>query len=207
MANSSQSGNILGYASGTQPGLVSTVAQTFAGAKTLDGNAIIKAVASTLVPANYVGEIKTVTNSLYNLSSGAWLAASSGITLSTGSWLVCGSFAFLRNNATIANQEMAIAVVGPTTPATIQSDYAGKYQLRTGCDIQTTGITNSYSVWNQSLPTFFLRSDGTNLYFSDGSTMYAAGQTITFAAYCSAYSLATPQAAGQITAIRLPSGF
>lgn len=58
MGNSANSGNILGYAPGTQPGLVSTVAQTFAGKKTLDGGALIKGDTSgSAIASSYVGEM------------------------------------------------------------------------------------------------------------------------------------------------------
>ena len=204
MTSSAITGNTSGLASATSPGLVGITTQTFAGDKTFDGGAIIKANTGAAIAASYVGEVKAVTGAFYNLSSAAWLASAASLTLNAGNWLVCGSFSFLRNNATVNNFEFAVAIVGVTTPATIGSDYGSKYSLRTGFDIQTTGINNSFSVFNGSLPTFFVKSNGTNLTFADGTTLYSGGQVITFAAYCSAYTVAIPQAAGQITAIRLP---
>jgi hypothetical protein len=154
------------------------------------------------VPTGYVGEVKAVTGAFFNASSNAWTSAATSLTLNAGNWLVSGSMSWIRNAATISSFEIATAIVGVTTPATIQTDFSSKYNLRTGFDIQTA-LSNSFSVFTTSMPSFYLRSDGTNLYFSDGTTMYSGGQVITFAAYCSAFSVATPQFAGQITAIRL----
>lgn len=63
MANSTFTGSVAGYASGTQPGLVSTTAQTFAGKKTLDGGALIKGDTSGVaIAAGYVGEFISSTS-------------------------------------------------------------------------------------------------------------------------------------------------
>lgn len=203
MTSSALTGNTSGLASATSPGLVGITTQTFAGKKTLDGGALIKGDTSgAAIAASYVGEVKAVTGAFFNASSGAWNSNATSLTLNSGNWLVSGSMSWIRNAATIASFEIAAAVVGVTTPATIQTDFSSKYNLRTGFDLQT-GLSNSFSVLTTAIPSFYLRSDGTNLYFSDGTTMYSSGQVITFAHYCSAFSVATPQFAGQITAIRI----
>lgn len=66
MANSSQSGNILGYASGTQPGLVSTVAQTFEGAKTFDGGLVFSASSLSDAQATILGLKQYLHGTTYN---------------------------------------------------------------------------------------------------------------------------------------------
>lgn len=62
MANSSFTGSVAGYASGTQPGLVSTTAQTFAGAKTFNSGVVI---GGNTTSDSGLGTISSVTNSSY----------------------------------------------------------------------------------------------------------------------------------------------
>jgi len=114
MANSSQSGNILGYASGTQPGLVSTVAQTFAGKKTLDGGAAIKGDTSgTAIAAGYVGEkitwSSTPTSYTVTTSFANWPNAN--FTLTAGIWVVYLSVSYVMSCNASSDVAMDVQVV------------------------------------------------------------------------------------------------
>lgn len=66
MGNSASSGNILGYASGTQPGLVSTVAQTFAGAKTFSNGLVFAASSLSDAQATILGLKQYLHGTTYN---------------------------------------------------------------------------------------------------------------------------------------------
>lgn len=128
MANSSQSGNILGYASGTQPGLVSTVAQTFAGDKTLSGlitasggilnTGLTGSNATTAFTAGSgkVGEYKTASpaSNVTPLGSGTatTVTSFSGASILTpGIWLIFGTVGFTKGTV-VGNTELRGLISG-----------------------------------------------------------------------------------------------
>lgn len=110
MGNSASSGNILGYASGTQPGLVSTTAQTFAGKKTLDGGALIAGDTSgNAISSGYVGQFGDGIESTLTsfASTGAWKQVFA-VTLGAGIYDL-QAFAFLDlNGATVTGFALCI---------------------------------------------------------------------------------------------------
>lgn len=119
MGNSSQSGNILGYASGTQPGLVSTVAQTFAGKKTLDGGALIKGDTSgNAIASGYVGEIL-----------GTERAGTNGKTYSFRSTTAAGNGSFSKVISTNVNKGFYLVWLSMSAYTSSSSEVAGYLTL------------------------------------------------------------------------------
>lgn len=170
MGNSASSGNILGYASGTQPGLVSTVAQTFAGDKTLTGlitasggilnTGLTGANATTVTTSgsNKVGELITVTSNSFfqQLSpvSGTWYDVTGvSITIPAGVWCVSlvGTGQILTNS-TVGTVGLRSALrVGTNIVSIVYAgNAAASSNIYGNCSLSfttvTTGVTLKLSI-------------------------------------------------------------
>jgi hypothetical protein len=145
-----------------------------------------------------VGELKQVVRSTnVNLTSGLWTLIDS-ITLSSGLWSVSASSYWLRNGATISIFNVACAVMANGDSA----NYSAKYMYRSANQINT----NAASTWDEmALPvsSFVVRSDGTSMYFGDGSTLLASSQILSLYIYTGSFSSGTPQGRGRLEAIRI----
>lgn len=165
MANSSFTGSVAGYASGTQPGLVSTVAQTFAGKKTLDGGALIKGDTSGVaVPSGYVGDIISgtlISNTAY--SSGTILNIGN-IILNKGLYLInCLSYVLLggttvpqifRRGISTANNTLVAPGFSTGIDNLVGADQAGLFtQIRLISSDSTTLYFNSQVFFTTSSAT------------------------------------------------------
>lgn len=149
------------------------------------------------IASGYVGQIVSNHFGSVNFASAAW-ANFGSITLTSGLWLVFGSVAGDRNGATLSVFNLAYSIManGDT------SAYSTKYNLRTSTQINVTSSV-SWDSFVFSTPSFYVRSDGTNLYFGDGSTLIASSQQLTMYGYIGTFSVATPFAKGKIEAIRI----
>lgn len=149
------------------------------------------------IASGYVGQIVSNHFGSVNFASAAW-ANFGSITLTSGLWLVSGSVAGDRNGATLSVFNLAYSIManGDT------SAYSTKYTLRTSTQINVTSSV-SWDSFVFSTPSFYVRSDGTNLYFGDGSTLIASSQQLTMYGYIGTFSVATPFAKGKIEAIRI----
>ena len=86
-------GNVLGPASSSSAGLVTTAAQTFAGKKTLDGGAAIKGDTSgSAIAASYVGQVYRTSAAGQSISSGGSTINLVTHAVGAGVWLVSGQF-------------------------------------------------------------------------------------------------------------------
>jgi len=145
-----------------------------------------------------VGELKQVVRSTnVNLTSGLWTLIDS-ITLSSGLWSVSASSYWLRNGATISIFNVAGAVMANGDSA----NYSAKYMYRSVNQINT----NAASTWDEmalSVSSFVVRSDGTSMYFGDGSTLLASSQILSLYIYTGSFSSGTPQGRGRLEAIRI----
>jgi hypothetical protein len=107
-------GNVLGPASSSSAGLVTTAAQTFAGKKTLDGGGLIKADSSgTTIPAGYVGyqvRARVASGSAITLTNNTYADVTS-ITLAVGTWDI--SFVCVFTGAVTGTQ--CLSFIGTAT--------------------------------------------------------------------------------------------
>lgn len=166
---------------------------------------IVGDTTGTAVPAGYVGQIVQSTISIStNLTSNSWTTITSA-TLSSGIWLVTGSIKFAKSGAsqTFANIAAAIG----TSNSDISTNYTSKYEFRSAAQISTEGNTvNSntinFSEFGAAIQPFYVRSDGTNLYFGDGTTL-GTTQNLTLAVYCLTFTGGPATAKGKIEAVRI----
>lgn len=154
------------------------------------------------VASGYIGQVvSSSSSSSVNLSSNAWNQITS-ITLSSGIWLVSYSNKYVRNGST-ATTEINIATAFGTSTSEISSNFSTKYQFRCSSQILFNPVVslNEHILNNSGI---YVRSDGSNLYFGDGTTINSGSQTLVLATYSNGYSGAIPTINGySFVAVRI----
>jgi hypothetical protein len=199
MANSSITGNVLGPASSSSAGLVTTAAQTFAGKKTLDGGALIAGDTSgSAIASGYVGQVlnSTVSTATNVGTSNQYFNATS-LTLTAGTWLICAGIQYARNGATISDSSVVIGING-TSGNSFADIVFGLNGFDTGSGTWSTSGSN-YPI---SLPPVLIRYNGTTMTLPNGSTITHTGGVIYLKGWSLGYSAATPTYRCSMTAIR-----
>ena len=156
----------------------------------------------TAVPAGYVGQIiSSQSTSLINLSSNTWIQLSS-LTLNSGLWIISYSSAYNKNGSTYSTDTNIALAVGSSV-ADINANYTTKYRMRTASQLNFNTVVSLTEMCVCS-GQIYIRSDGTNLYFSDGTQLTSSSQNLILAAYTGIYSGNIPNMGGfRFEAIRI----
>lgn len=116
----------------------------------------------------YVGQIIANHFGSVNFAASAWASLGS-ITLTSGLWTVSASVYGDRNASSLSVFNLAYSIMANGDTAA----YSTKYQFRTSTQMNISSGVN-WDSFNFGTPIFYVRSDGTNLYFGDGSTLKLA---------------------------------
>lgn len=156
----------------------------------------------TGVTAPYPGQVLySIQTTSQNNTSGSWVAISGvTITLTSGLWLVSGSGYFRSNNATFSNPQIGFGI--GNTAAQINSEYGTGLVLRARTSFEFSAASST-SQHAHATPSFYVRSDGTNLYFADGATFVSASQVLVLACFGGTFTSGPTVASGHISAVRI----
>lgn len=175
MGNSASSGNILGYASGTQPGLVSTTAQTFGGKKTLDGGALIKGDTSGVaIAASYVGQVFRTSAASQSIASGSGTINLVTHAVGAGIWLVSGQFYGQPN--TSSGSVLFLTDQGSTSTSALTGYSASFITLaKRDSDTYVSAATSTFYFISSGASSLYLNlSRGITSSFSDANYAFTA---------------------------------
>jgi hypothetical protein len=164
----------------------------------ISARAVLGDVSGTAVPAGYIGEVITssVTTATNVGTTGQYFNLTS-ITLTPGTYLINASAKYNRNSATFSSVDLEIGF-----SATTGNSSTG---LVTGVSliekVQDVGLT--FTQTPISMPTVYLRYDGTTATIQNGGTLTPTGGVFYLKGYCGVYSAATPQYYCTVTAVRI----
>ena len=159
---------------------------------------VIGDTTGTAVPAGYIGEVITssVTTATNVGTTGQFFNLTS-ITLTPGTYLINAAAKYNRNAATFSSVDLEIGF-----SATTGNSSTG---LVTGVNliekVQDVGLT--FTQTPISMPTIYLRYDGTTATIQNGGTLTPTGGVFYLKGYCGVYSAATPQYYCTVTAVRI----
>jgi len=143
-----------------------------------------------------IGEIIRASTTNTNVPAAGTWGDGPSITLTAGIWQITLSGGYFRNGATIAANSLVTHGISTTTGASSTGLLNGISQ--TGLVISDVNANWAY------LPpiTLTVRCNGTNIVRLDDNFTYAAGLILYFKMNFAGFSVATPQLAGKIVAVR-----
>lgn len=163
---------------------------------------VLGAQTGAAIPSGYAGQvIHAIQSTNQTMASNAFTEISGlSATLTTGIWMVQGTAYWNRNGAAMSAFEIACALGGSS--ADVNANYGATkfYRIRTAQEIATPSQIIASST---SIRPFYVRSDGTNLYFADGTTFISGSQTIKMVCYTGTWTGGPLQASGVIEAVRI----
>jgi len=150
--------------------------------------------------AGRVGQViaaHTTTNT--NLTNLAFTAVGSITIPSAGIWSISATAWSNRNGSSITAFNAAAAIMSPTNYTT---QYGTLYSFRSSAQLNVASAV-AWDEWTLCPSSFWVRSDGTNLYFADNTLISSTSQVLTLYVYVGTFSGNIPFCKARLEAVRI----